>query len=107
MIKYLRFTKKVAKSGKAFLVWIPKDVSDFLDIAPEELLEFKIRKLELKTFQRSQEMQFLKKASKSKQGYLVWLPKDVVEYLSIDERSFIEIALSKLPQKEAIAATQK
>ena len=40
------FTKKIAKSGRGFLVWIPKDVSDFLDIDEKSYVEIKMKKLE-------------------------------------------------------------
>ena len=41
----LTFTKKVAKSGKGYLVWLPKDVTDFLEIDEESTVEIRIKKL--------------------------------------------------------------
>lgn len=45
MTKILTFTKKVAKSGRGYLVWIPKDVTDFLKIKDKDTVEIKIKKL--------------------------------------------------------------
>jgi len=36
----------VARSGRGILLWIPKDVSDFLDIDKDSTVEVKIQKLE-------------------------------------------------------------
>jgi hypothetical protein len=41
----LTFTKRVAKSGRGYLVWIPKDVAEFLDIKENYTVEMKIKKL--------------------------------------------------------------
>ena len=41
----LTFTKRVAKSGRGMLVWIPKDVSDYLAMDENSVVEIKIRKL--------------------------------------------------------------
>ena len=45
MTKILTFTKKVAKSGRGYLIWVPKDVSDFLKINEKSTVEIKIKKL--------------------------------------------------------------
>lgn len=39
------FTKRVAKSGRGLLVWIPKDVSDFMALDEDSVVEIKIKKL--------------------------------------------------------------
>ncbi len=39
------FTKRVAKSGRGLLVWIPKDVSDFMRLDGDSVVEIKIKKL--------------------------------------------------------------
>lgn len=39
------FVKKVAKSGRGYLVWLPKDVTDFLNISEKDTVELTIRKL--------------------------------------------------------------
>ncbi len=39
------FIKKVAKSGRGFLIWIPKDVTDYLDIDEKAYVEIEIKKL--------------------------------------------------------------
>lgn len=41
----LTFTKRVAKSGRGYLVWIPKDVAEFLGIKENDTVEIKIKKL--------------------------------------------------------------
>jgi len=42
------FVKKVAKSGRGFLVWLPKDVTDYLDMNEKDTVEIVIRKLKKK-----------------------------------------------------------
>jgi antitoxin component of MazEF toxin-antitoxin module len=39
---------------------------------------------------------FTKRVARSGRGYLVWIPKDVVEYLGLDERTTIEVRILKL-----------
>ena len=39
------FTKRVAKSGRGLLLWIPKDVADYLELAEDSTVEIKIKKL--------------------------------------------------------------
>ena len=39
------FVKKVAKSGRGYLVWLPKDVTDYLAISEKDTIEISIRKL--------------------------------------------------------------
>lgn len=41
----LSFIKRVAKSGRGFLIWIPKDVSDYIALKEDDTVEIKIRKL--------------------------------------------------------------
>lgn len=45
MTKILTFVKRVAKSGRGYLVWLPKDVTDFLSIDENSTVEIKIKKL--------------------------------------------------------------
>ena len=45
MTKILTFTKRVAKSGRGFLVWIPNDISDFIPLKEDDTVEIKIKKL--------------------------------------------------------------
>jgi len=45
MTKILTFTKRVAKSGRGFLVWIPKDIVDFIPLKEDDTVEIKIKKL--------------------------------------------------------------
>ena len=44
-LEELTFTKRVAKSGRGLLVWIPKDVSDYLEMNEDSVVEIKIKKL--------------------------------------------------------------
>ena len=44
-LEELTFTKRVAKSGRGLLVWIPKDVSDYLKMNEDSVVEIKIKKL--------------------------------------------------------------
>ncbi len=45
MTKILTFTKRIAKSGRGYLVWIPKDVVDFIPLKKDDIVEIKIKKL--------------------------------------------------------------
>ena len=45
MAKELTFTKRVAKSGRGYLIWIPKDVTDFISLEEDDTVEIKIKKL--------------------------------------------------------------
>jgi len=45
MTKELTFTKRVAKSGRGYLVWIPKDVVDFVSLEKDDTVEIKLKKL--------------------------------------------------------------
>jgi len=45
MTKILTFTKRVAKSGRGYLIWIPKDVVDFVPLNEDDVIEVKIKKL--------------------------------------------------------------
>jgi|TARA_B100002003_G_C13738395_1_gene368441 antitoxin component of MazEF toxin-antitoxin module len=48
MTKILTFTKRVAKSGRGYLIWIPKDVVDFIPLKEDDTVEIKLKKLEKK-----------------------------------------------------------
>ena len=45
MTKELTFTKRVARSGRGYLIWIPKDVADFMPLQTNDFVEIKIKKL--------------------------------------------------------------
>ena len=45
MTKILTFTKRVAKSGRGYLIWIPKDIVDFIPLKEDDTVEVKIKKL--------------------------------------------------------------
>jgi len=48
MTKILTFTKRVAKSGRGYLIWIPKDVVDFIPLKENDTVEIKLKKLDKK-----------------------------------------------------------
>lgn len=95
MSEEIVFTKKVSKSGKGFLVWIPKDVCDFLKIDETITLELRIKSLSYSNV----ELPFVKRVSKSGRGYLIWISKDITDYLELNEKSVVQIGVKKLPKK--------
>ncbi len=42
---------------------------------------------------------FIKKITKSRESYLIWVPKDEAEYLELDENTFVRVGLKKLKRK--------
>ena len=86
------FTKKAALSRTGYLVWIPKDVVDFLKITKDNVVEMGVRKLGSKF----EPITFTKRIAKSGRGYLTWMPKDVSDFLRIDNKSTLEIKIRKL-----------
>lgn len=92
------FTKRVSKSGKGYLVWIPKDVSLFLGIDESITLELKIKSLSSPDV----ELPFVKKVSKSGRGYLIWISKDITEYLELNDDSMVQVSAKKLPKRGVV-----
>jgi antitoxin component of MazEF toxin-antitoxin module len=92
MENQLTFTKRIAKSGRGYLVWIPKDVTDFLKISKESTVEIQIFDL----LNKNSNLTFTKKVSKSGKGYLIWIPKDVTDFLNLSGESFVELKIRKL-----------
>jgi len=43
---------------------------------------------------------FIKKVVKSRNSYLLWIPKDEAEFLDIDDTDFVRVSLEKLKQKK-------
>ena len=43
---------------------------------------------------------FIKSVCKSGRGYLLWIPKDVVDYLSLENKSIVEVRLKKLKKDD-------
>ena len=43
---------------------------------------------------------FIKKVCKSGRGYLLWIPKYVVDFLSLEDKSIVEVRLKKLKKDE-------
>ena len=91
MTKELIFTKQVARSGRGFLVWIPKDIVDFLKLDERTYVETSVRELKKEIVLR-----FTKRIAKSGRGYLLWIPKDVSDYLKLGEDSMCEFRISRL-----------
>lgn len=42
---------------------------------------------------------FIKKITKSRKSFLIWIPKDEAEYLKINENTFVRVGLKKLESK--------
>lgn len=95
------FTKRVASSGQGYLCWIPKNIVDFLSLSEESYVEVKVRKLEKGTdlVEEVAELTFVKKAARSGRGLLLWIPKDVSDFLSLDSSSYCEVRLKLLGDK--------
>jgi antitoxin component of MazEF toxin-antitoxin module len=47
-IQEIVFTKRLAKSGKSYIVCIPKDIVKFLDLQGENIVQLKIKALRKK-----------------------------------------------------------
>lgn len=90
----LVFTKRVAHSGQGYLVWIPKNIADFLSLTNESYLSVKVRKLQKKG--QGVELPFVKRIARSGKALLIWIPKDVTDYLHIDEDSYCEFKIAVL-----------
>ena len=43
---------------------------------------------------------FIKKITKSRKSFLIWIPKDEAEYLEICEGTFVRVGLKKLKSKK-------
>lgn len=43
---------------------------------------------------------FIKKVTKSRDSFIIWIPKDEAEYLNINDKTFLRVGLKKLKQKE-------
>ncbi len=41
-------------------------------------------------------MSFIKKVVKSRNSYLLWIPKDEAEFLDINDSDFVKVSLEKL-----------
>jgi len=94
MSNKLIFTKKVSKSGKGYLVWIPKDIVSFLNLNQNCFVEFRSRIMNSQKY-----VVFTKKISKSGRGFLVWIPKDISEYLGINKESLLEFKIKLLGKR--------
>lgn len=44
---------------------------------------------------------FIKKVVKSRESYLVWIPKDEAEYLGIDDNTYLRVGLKRLKNGKA------
>lgn len=43
---------------------------------------------------------FIKKVSKSRDSFLIWIPKDEADYLGINDNTFLRVGLKKLEKKK-------
>jgi len=87
----LTFTKKCSRSGKGFLVWIPKHIVEFLKLSERSYVMASCRNLK-----RKDVLKFTKRVAKSGRGYLMWIPKDVSDYLRITDKSLCEFSIGEL-----------
>jgi hypothetical protein len=95
------FIKKVCKSGRGYLLWIPKDVVDFLSLEDKSITEVRLKNLnKIRKNTIKEGVPFIKSVCKSGRGYLLWIPKDVVDYLSLENKSIVEVRLKKLKKDE-------
>lgn len=42
---------------------------------------------------------FIKKVVKSRESFVIWIPKDEAEYLGINDKTFLRVGLKKLNKK--------
>ena len=92
MTERLSFTKKVVKTSTGFIVWIPKDIIDFLALDETSLIEADIRHVS----NIENTICFTKKIVKSGRGYLISIPSDIVNFLEIKKGSLVELFIKKL-----------
>lgn len=85
------FIKKVCKSGRGYILWIPKDVVNYFSLKDKDIVEVRLNK----TPTKGEGVPFIKSICKSGRGYLLWIPKDVVNYLSLKDKSIVEVRLKK------------
>ena len=45
---------------------------------------------------------FIKKVVKSRQSFIIWIPKDEAEFLELNEETFLRVGLKRLKQKENV-----
>jgi len=43
---------------------------------------------------------FIKKVVKSRDSFVIWIPKDEAEYLGLNEKTFLRVGLKKLKSKK-------
>ncbi|MBS3072343.1 hypothetical protein J4477_00740 [Candidatus Pacearchaeota archaeon] len=43
---------------------------------------------------------FIKKAVKSRESFVIWIPKDEAQYLNIDDKTFLRVGLKKLKNEK-------
>lgn len=43
---------------------------------------------------------FTKKVAKSRKSYLIWIPRDEVDFLDINENTFLRVGLKKLKKRK-------
>ena len=50
---------------------------------------------------------FTKRCSRSGSGYLVWIPKHIVEFLKLSQNSYVEASCRNLKRKDVLRFTKK
>ena len=94
MTKRVVFTKRAARSGKGYLVWIPKDVVSALNLDKDTYIQGSIVCLG-----KPKKLSFVKRISRSGRGYLLWLPKDISDFLKLKKDNLCEFEIEKLGDK--------
>ena len=53
------------------------------------------------------ELTFSKLPAKSGKGYLAWIPKHIVEFLKLSEKSYVEVSVRNLKKKDVLKFTKR
>jgi len=53
------------------------------------------------------ELTFAKMPARSGKGYLAWIPKHIVEFLKLSEKSYVEVSMRNLKKKDVLRFTKK
>ena len=92
MTERLSFTKKTVKTNTSYIIWIPKDIINFLSLNKNSFTEIDIRHIS----SIKNTLCFTKKIVKSGRGFLVSIPSDIVNFLEIKKDSLIEMFVKKI-----------
>ena len=91
MINEVTFVKKVSHSSTGFVLWIPKDVTDYLSLDEKTFVEFSIKKIH-----EDISLTSMKRLAKSGNNLLLWIPKDISMSLHLNNTTAVEVKLKRL-----------